>query len=72
MLIFTLYIWHVCCEGTSGLVELVDVIWILIPNFFLQLNTYFNYCSFSEILTNAYFDVDKEVNACCVKNGYFF
>jgi len=72
MLIFTLYIWHVCCEDTSGLVELVDVIWILIPNFFLQLSTYFNYCSYSEILANVYFVVVKEVNACCVKNGYFF
>lgn len=60
------------CAGTGGLVELVDVIWILIPNFFLQLSTYFNYCSFSEILANIYSDVDKEVNACCVKNGYFF
>jgi hypothetical protein len=60
------------CAGTGGLVELVDVIWILIPKFFLQLSTYFNYCSFSEILANIYFDVYKEVNACCVKNGYFF
>ena len=58
--------------GTGGLVELVDVIWILIPNFFLHLSTYFNYCSFCEILANVYFDVNKEVNACCVKNSYFF
>lgn len=60
------------CEGTGDLVEFVNVIWILIPNFFFQLSAYFKYCSFSEVLSNVYFDVDKEVSACCVKNGYFF
>jgi hypothetical protein len=58
-------------KGKSGSLEFVDVIWILSPNFLLQLTTHFKYRSFSTVLATIYFYVNKERTVCCVENGYF-